>query len=74
MNRILELALSQEQSAQALVELFSELGGEIHDADIIRWYGTEANYYYVPDGLCLPIIATLFEQKIDRAGSGYQPS
>ena len=65
MNRILELALSQEQSAQALVELFSELGGDIHDADIIRWYGTEADYYYVPDGLCLPIIATLFEQKIE---------
>jgi len=65
MNRILELALSKEKSAQALTELFSELGGDIHDADIIRWYGTEANYYYVPDGLCIPIIATLLEQKIE---------
>lgn len=65
LNRILELALSQEKSVKALKELFSELGGDIHDADIIRWYGTDANYYYVPDGLCLPIISTLLEQKIE---------
>lgn len=65
MNRILELAMSQEKSAKALTELFNELGSEIHDADIIRWYGTEANYYFVPEGLCLPIIATLLEQKIE---------
>lgn len=65
MNRILELALSQEKSAQALVELFNELGGDIHDADIIRWYGTGANYYFVSEGLCLPIIRTLLEKDIE---------
>ena len=65
MNRILELALSQEKSAKALIELFNELGKDIHDAEIIRWYGTEANYYFVPEGLCLPIISTLLEQKIE---------
>ena len=65
MNRILELALSQEKTAKALSELFDELGGEVHDADIIRWYGTEANYYYVPEALCAPIITTLIEQKIE---------
>lgn len=64
-NRILELALSQEKTAKALTELFDELGGDIHDADIIRWYGTEANYYYVPDALCVPIIKTLLEQKLE---------
>ena len=66
MNRILELALSQEKTAKALSELFDELGGEIHDADIIRWYGTEANYYYVPEALCAPIITALIEQKIEN--------
>jgi len=65
MNRLLELALSQEKSARALMELFDELGKDIHDADIIRCYGTEANYYFVPNALCLPIIATLLEQKIE---------
>ena len=64
-NRILELALSQEKSAQALMELFNELGADIRDADIIRWYGTDANYYFVPEGLCLPIIRTLLEKDIE---------
>jgi len=64
-NRILELALSEEKSAKGLVELFNELGSDIHDEEIIRWYGTEANYYYVPEGLCLPIIKTLLEEKIE---------
>ena len=65
MNRILELALTGEKTTAALTELFNELGGEVRDADIIRWYGTGANYYYVPEALCLPIIKTLLEEKIE---------
>lgn len=65
MNRILELALSKDKTAEALTELFNELGSEVRDADIIRWYGTGANYYYVPEALCVPIIKTLLEEKID---------
>jgi hypothetical protein len=64
-NRILELALSQEKSAKAIMELFNELGADIRDADIIRWYGTGANYYFVSEGLCLPIIRTLLEKDIE---------
>ena len=65
MNRILELALSKEKTTEALTELFDELGSEVRDADIIRWYGTEANYYYLPEALCVPIIKTLLEEKIE---------
>ena len=65
MNRILELALSQEKSAKALMELFDELGDDIHDEELIRWYGTEANFYFVPERLCLPIIQTLLEKKVE---------
>lgn len=65
MNRILELALSKEKSTEALTELFDELGSEVRDADIIRWYGTDANYYYLPEALCVPIIKTLLEEKIE---------
>ena len=59
MNRILELVLSQEKTAKALTEVF------IRDEELIRWYGTDANFYYVPDRLCLPIIKTLLERKIE---------
>ena len=65
MNRILELALSQEKSAKELMELFYELGADIRDEELIRWYGTEANFYFVPEALCLPIIKTLLEKKIE---------
>lgn len=65
MNRILELALSKEKTTEALTELFDELGCEVRDADIIRWYGTEANYYYLPEALCVPIIKTLLEEKVE---------
>jgi PglZ domain. len=64
MNRILELALSQPKTADALVEVINELGKDIHDDDLIRWYGTDANYYYLPDQLCVPILRTLMEQTI----------
>ena len=65
MNRILELALSKEKTTEALTELFDELGSEVRDADIIRWYGTDANYYYLPEALCVPIIKTFLEEKIE---------
>lgn len=65
MNRILELALSKEKTTEALTELFNELGSEVRDADIIRWYGSDANYYYLPEALCVPIIKTFLEEKIE---------
>ncbi len=64
MNSILELALSQPKTAEALVEVFQELGKDIHDDDLIKWYGTDANYYYIPDQLCTPILRTLMEESI----------
>ena len=66
MNSILELALSQSKTAEALVEVFQELGKDIHDDDLIKWYGTDANYYYIPDQLCIPILRTLMEQSIEE--------
>lgn len=64
MNRILELAMSAPKTATALLEVFAELGTDIHDEDIIGWYGTEANYYFIPDELCIPILRTLMEKDL----------
>lgn len=66
MNSILELALSQPKIAEALVEVFQKLGKDIHDDDLIKWYGTDANYYYIPDQLCIPILRILMEQSIEE--------
>ena len=67
MNRLLELALSHPKTAEALTQTMDELGADIHDDDIIRWYGTEAGYYYIPDGLCQPILRGLMEKAIMEA-------
>lgn len=64
MNRILELALNSLKTATALLEVLTELGSDIHDEDLIRWYGTEADYYFLPDQLCVPILHTLMEKSI----------
>ena len=64
MNRILELALSQPKTKAALVEVINELGNDIHDDDLIKWYGTGANYYFLPDQLCIPILRTLMKKSI----------
>ncbi len=65
MNRLLELAAGQKDSALALDELLDDLGGDVRDVEIIRWYGPEAEYYYVPDGLCVPIVKTLLDKKLE---------
>lgn len=65
MNRILEKALSQEKSLKGMLELFDELGEDIREEELIRWYGTEADYYFVSERLCTPIIKTLLENKIE---------
>lgn len=66
MNRLLELAAGQKDSALALDELLDYLGGDVRDEEIIRWYGPEAEYYYVPDGLCVPIVKTLLDKKLEK--------
>lgn len=65
-NRILELAMSQVKSAEAFIQLFSDLGKDIRDNDILKWYGTDANYYFIPKELCKPILCTLMEKYLSE--------
>ncbi|EJW94160.1 PglZ domain protein, partial [gut metagenome] len=63
-NRILELALSTPKTATPFKEAVEELGGDIRDENIIAWYGTDANYNHVTDGLCIPIVKSLIQNDI----------
>lgn len=62
MNRILELALSHSKSAEAFMETLQELGQDIRDEEIIRRYGAEADYHFIPEQLCIPILRKLMEK------------
>lgn len=66
MNRILELAISNAKTAKALDAVFDELGAGIHDGDLIRWYGNDSNFYYMPDGLCRPILKQLMQKSVEE--------
>lgn len=64
-NRLIELAHSDEKSTKALNDIFNELGKDIRDENIIKWYGTDAKYNFVSDGLCIPIVKTLMQEKLE---------
>lgn len=64
-NRLIELSRSQDTMAKAFDEVMTELGGGIKDENIIKWYGTDAKYNFVPDALCIPIVKTLMTERID---------
>lgn len=64
LNQIIELALSNQKTVVPFTEVIEKLGTGIHDDDIIKWYGTGANYYYVPENLCNPIMKRLVEEMV----------
>lgn len=66
MNRLLELALSNDKSARALEETFVELASDVYDEKLIEWYGTDADYYYQPYELCVPILRKLLKDDLSH--------
>ena len=65
MNRILELAMSNKKTAEPFMQVLEQMGSDIHDEQIIGWYGTNAKYAFLPKQMCKPIIKSLLETKID---------
>ena len=65
LNRIFERAMANEQTATAFQEVLKELGASIYDDKLIEWYGTDANYTYLPQRMCQPIVTALLQNKIE---------
>ena len=66
MNRLLELALSQPKTAKAFSDTLKGLGGTIRVENLIQWYGTDADYYFVPTDMCVPILRNLMIERIEK--------
>ena len=64
MNRVIDRAVSDRTLAGAFNEAVTLLGQEIAEQEIIRTYGIDANYFYVTEALCWPIIATAAKEKL----------
>lgn len=65
LNRIFELAMSSDRTAAPFLQVLEELGTAIHDDEIINWYGSEANYTFLPKRMCGPIVKSLLDNKIE---------
>lgn len=64
MNRVLDRAMSDRTLAGPFNEALAKLGAEVAEDEIIRVYGIDANYFYVTEALCWPIIATAAKERL----------
>ena len=64
-NRLLERASQMPKLEKLFTTALMKLAKDIRDEEIIKWYGWDANYHYVSDELCWPIIAQLAEGQIE---------
>ena len=65
LNRIFELAMSSKKTATPFLQVLKTLGEAIHDDKIFSWYGTDAKYTFLPEGMCAPIVRSLLEEKME---------
>lgn len=65
-NCILERATSQKHNASAFLEALEELGSEIRYDNLILWYGTDANYSFIPEELNFLIVKKLIEEDLTQ--------
>lgn len=64
-NRLMERAAQMPKLEKLFTTALMKLAKDIRDEEIIKWYGWDANYHYVSDELCWPIIAQLAEGQIE---------
>ena len=63
-NRIIDRASHDRTFAAPFNQAIATLGDEIKEQEIIRIYGIDANYFYVTEALCWPIIATVVKERL----------
>lgn len=64
-NRLLERAAQMPKLDKLFTAALVKLSKDIREEEIIKWYGWDANYHYVSDELCWPIIEQLAEGQIE---------
>ena len=64
-NRLLERAAQMPKLDKPFTAALMKLSKDIREEEIIKWYGWDANFHYVSDELCWPIIAQLADGQIE---------
>lgn len=64
-NKLLDKAVHQPKAkSEAFFEAFDTLATGIKVEEIIKTYGVDANYFYIPGELCWEILQTLFVKQL----------
>ncbi len=63
-NKVYEYGLHNRQWSEKFCEAMVELGKDIKEEEIISVYGIDAQYNYMPEALCWPILREVLEKKL----------
>ena len=63
-NKIYELGTHDRQLSEKFAQSMESLAGGIKEEEIIKLYGIDANYFYLTEALCWPILKEVVEQKL----------
>ncbi len=63
-NKIYELGTQDRQLSERFAQAMVALASDIKEEEIIKIYGIDANYYYLTEALCWPILKEIVEQKL----------
>lgn len=63
-NKIYELGTHDRQLSEKFAQAMTILAADIKEEGIINIYGIDANYYYLTESLCWPILKEIVEEKL----------
>lgn len=63
-NKVYEFGLQSRQWSEKFSQAMVELGKDIKEEEIISAYGIDAQYNYMPEALCWPILKEVLEKKL----------
>ena len=64
MNKIYESGTHDRQLSEKFAHAMRLLAAGVKEEEIIRVYGVDANYYYMTEALCWPILKEVVEEKL----------
>jgi hypothetical protein len=63
-NKVYEYGIQSRQWSERFTQALVELGKDIKEEEIISAYGIDAQYNYMPEALCWPILKEVLENKL----------
>ena len=63
-NKVYEYGLQSRQWSEKFSQAMAELGKDIKEEEIISVYGIDAQYNYMPEALCWPILKEILDKKL----------